>query len=262
VRAAGDGVVVFAGQFDDTYADNFGWNLMYGGNMVVLNMDGETAPYFEYGHNSKLLVKAGDRVRRGQIIALSGNSDGGTNISTGPHCHVGCLPYNFNLNTNTYGRVNPRLFMTDYWEDEAAGASLGPAGEIITPAKEDTLSAAEVQQINDHTTLMLNQIALDGQLGGRTRGGMADVADKVDDVWAWLRGGEGGVRPAGLIPNMLAGIQGQNAGLLEALKQITSAPGSALDLEAVKAASKAGAAEALADLEATATTTVTLKQEG
>jgi len=139
VRAAGDGVVVFAGQFDDTYADNFGWNLMYGGNMVVLNMDGETAPYFEYGHNSKLLVKTGDRVRRGQIIALSGNSDGGTNVSTGPHCHVGCLPYNFNLNTNTYGRVNPRLFMTDYWEDEASGASLGPAGEITTPTEEDDM---------------------------------------------------------------------------------------------------------------------------
>lgn len=138
VRAAGDGVVVFAGQFDDTYADNWGWNLMYGGNMVILNMDGKTAPYFEYGHNSELRVREGDRVKRGQVIALSGNSDGGTNVSTGPHCHVGCLPYNFNLNTNTYGRVNPRLFMTDYWDDEATAeaASIGPAGEI-TPIEQD-----------------------------------------------------------------------------------------------------------------------------
>jgi hypothetical protein len=155
-------VVVFAGQFDDTYADNFGWNLMYGGNMVVLNMDGETAPYFEYGHNSKVLVQAGQRVKRGQIIALTGNSDGGTGISTGPHCHVGCLPYNFNLNTNTYGRVNPRLFMTDYWEDEAAGASLGPAGEITETTTEeddmytdadrarDTLAAARVDYLWEH----------------------------------------------------------------------------------------------------------------
>jgi|GEM_PF-4164744 len=263
VRAAGDGEVTFAGQFDDTYADNFGWNLNYGGLMVVLNMEGETAPYFEYGHLSKILVANGARVKRGQIIALTGNSDGGTGVSTGPHCHVGALPYNFNLNTNTYGRVNPRLYMTDYWDDEAGSASLGPAGEIITiEPKEDTLSAAEVKQINDHTTLMLNQLALDGQTGGRTRGGLADVADKVGDVWTWLRGGEAGKRVAGPIPAMLAGIQGQNAGLLEALKQVTSAPGSALDLEAVKAASKAGAAEALADLEATATTTVTLSQGG
>lgn len=264
VRAAGDGEVIFAGQFDTTYADNFGWNLNFGGLMVVLNMDGEKGPYFEYGHLSKILVANGARVKRGQIIALTGNTDGGTNISTGPHCHVGALPPNFNLNTNTYGRVNPRLYMTDYWEDEASGASLGPAGEITetTEPQEDTLSAAEVKQINDHTTLMLNQLALDGQVGGRTRGGLADVADKVGDVWAWLRGGEAGKRLAGPIPAMLAVIQGQNAGLLEALKQATRAPGSALDLEAVKEASKAGAAEALADFEATATTTVKLSQEG
>lgn len=139
--------------------------------------------------------------------------------------------------------------------------SLVLQGEIITP-KEDTLSAEEVRQINDHTTLMLNQIALDGQLGGRTRGGMADVADKVGDVWTWLRGGESGKRVAGPIPAMLAGIQGQNAGLLEAVKQLASKPGSPVDLAAVEQAAKAGAASALADLQAVATTTVTLSQEG
>lgn len=134
VYAAGDGEVVFAGEFDDTYADNFGWNLNFGGTMVVLNMDGERAPYFEYGHLLRVFVKAGDRVTGGQVIALTGNSDGGTGVSTGAHCHVGCLPYNFNLNTNTYGRIHPRAMMTKYYE--------GPvqvAGEIIE-TKEDTLS--------------------------------------------------------------------------------------------------------------------------
>lgn len=116
VRAAGDGEVIFAGEFDTTYADNFGWNLNYGGNMVVLNMDGETAPYFEYGHLLRFTVKTGDRVKAGQIIAYTGNSDGGTGVSSGPHCHVGCLPYNFNINSSTYGRVNPRLYMTKYWD--------------------------------------------------------------------------------------------------------------------------------------------------
>jgi hypothetical protein len=115
VRAAGDGVVLFAGTFDTTYADNFGWNLNYGGGMIVLNMDGQFAPYFEYGHLSALLVREGQRVKAGQIIALTGNTDGGTNVSTGPHCHVGCLPWNYNLNSNTYGRVNPRIYMTKHW---------------------------------------------------------------------------------------------------------------------------------------------------
>lgn len=165
VRAAGDGEVVFAGQFDDTYADNFGWNLNYGGNMVVLNMDGDAGPYFEYGHLSKIVVANGARVKRGQIIAYSGNSDGGTGVSTGPHCHVGALPPNFNLNTNTYGRVNPRLYMTDYWDDEKG--SIEYAGEVTTPTQpqEDELSAAEVKQIKDHINdVFLGTYAWDGRL--------------------------------------------------------------------------------------------------
>lgn len=174
VRAAGDGVVVFAGQFDDTYADNFGWNLMYGGLMAVLNMDGETAPYFEYGHNSKLLVSTNQRVKRGQIIALSGNTDGGTNISTGPHCHVGCLPYNFNLNSNTYGRVNPRLFMTDYWEDEKG--SIESAGEVTTPIQEEDDMFTDA----DRKTLTEVQNAL--IRGGESMLYGASIQKLIDDV--------------------------------------------------------------------------------
>jgi murein DD-endopeptidase MepM/ murein hydrolase activator NlpD len=138
VRAAGDGEVTFAGQFDDTYADNFGWNLNYGGNMIVLNMDGDTAPYFEYGHLSTIYVTAGQRVKRGDIIALTGNSDGGTGVSSGPHCHVGCLPANFNLNTSTYGRVNPRIYMTDYWDGSAVNVQSAPV--TVAPAAPERTS--------------------------------------------------------------------------------------------------------------------------
>lgn len=140
VYAAGDGVVVFAGRFDSTYADNWGWNLNFGGQMVVLNLDGTDGPYVEYGHNSELRVKTGDRVTGGQVIALSGEDDGGTHVITGPHLHVGCLPPNFDLNTNTYGRVNPDLYLTDY-PDEAAAISVQSTN--TTPVQEDEMPSLD-----------------------------------------------------------------------------------------------------------------------
>lgn len=151
VRSPGDGEVVYAGRFDSTYADNWGWNINYAGQMVILNMDGEAGPYFEFGHLSKLLVKTGQRVTAGQLIALTGADDGGTGVITGPHCHVGCLPPNFNLGTNTYGRVNPRLYMTRYWD----GAAIQTQSTTTNAPKEDTLSAAEVKEIKDHINAVL-----------------------------------------------------------------------------------------------------------
>ena len=52
-----------------------------------------------YGHNSKLLVKPGDRVLKGQQIALMGS----TGRSTGPHVHFELV-----LNGNT---VNPAQYL-------------------------------------------------------------------------------------------------------------------------------------------------------
>jgi hypothetical protein len=177
VRAAGDGEVIFAGEFDDTYADNFGWNLNYGGNMVVLNMDGDAGPYFEYGHLSKIYVKAGQQVRRGDIIALTGNSDGGTGVSTGPHCHVGALPPNFNLGSSTYGRVNPRIYMTDYWDGDAG--TISPQGETISPLEEDDMFTEEDRK--------LLRATLDKADGGTIRSDLeyqnGTLFSKADGAW-------------------------------------------------------------------------------
>lgn len=41
--------------------------------------------YLWIGHLSKLFVKEGDRIKPGQVIALTGNSG----RTTGPHCHLG-----------------------------------------------------------------------------------------------------------------------------------------------------------------------------
>ena len=69
IHAAADGVVVLAG-------DRGG----YGMNVTI---DHGNSLGTTYNHQSKLLVKAGDVVKRGDIIGLVGT----TGLSTGPHLH-------------------------------------------------------------------------------------------------------------------------------------------------------------------------------
>lgn len=69
IRATADGVVKLAG-----------WAGGYG-NVVVI--DHGLGYSTRYGHNRQLLVRTGDKVKRGQIIALMGQ----TGKATGPHCH-------------------------------------------------------------------------------------------------------------------------------------------------------------------------------
>lgn len=67
--ASDSGTVIFAG-----------WSTGYGYNVVIDHGgDRET----RYAHSSKLLVSVGDRVEKGQTIALMGS----TGWSTGPHVH-------------------------------------------------------------------------------------------------------------------------------------------------------------------------------
>ncbi len=69
IYAAGDGVV-----------EKAGWSSGYGNYTVIRHVNGfETG----YGHQSKLLVKPGAKVRQGQLIGLVGS----TGNSTGPHLH-------------------------------------------------------------------------------------------------------------------------------------------------------------------------------
>jgi murein DD-endopeptidase MepM/ murein hydrolase activator NlpD len=69
VKVTADGTVSFTG-WDDVY-----------GNLVVVDHKKGYVTY--YGHNSKILVNRGDFVKRGQVIALSGNSG----RSSAPHLH-------------------------------------------------------------------------------------------------------------------------------------------------------------------------------
>jgi murein DD-endopeptidase MepM/ murein hydrolase activator NlpD len=69
VRAAGPGTVAYAG-----------WEGGYG-NLVVIDHGGGITT--AYGHNSRLAVKVGETVDRGEIISYVGS----TGHSTGPHIH-------------------------------------------------------------------------------------------------------------------------------------------------------------------------------
>lgn len=111
IRAAGDGVVVFAGSTDaPIYANNFAKAPSeFNGDVVVLKMSGPDGPFFEYRNPSEIEVNSNDRVEGGQIIALAGEEN----------VHVGALPWRFNLSSRTAGRVNPRLYQTEYWFENA-----------------------------------------------------------------------------------------------------------------------------------------------
>lgn len=69
VKAAADGVVEFAG-----YRRGYGWTVIINHGYGYKTL---------YAHNSSLIVKGGEKVKKGMHISYSGNS--GT--STGPHLH-------------------------------------------------------------------------------------------------------------------------------------------------------------------------------
>ena len=69
IVAANSGKVIFSGSYGGY------------GKAVIIDHGGKTSTL--YAHNSKLLVKEGDTVARGETIAKAGS----TGISTGPHLH-------------------------------------------------------------------------------------------------------------------------------------------------------------------------------
>jgi murein DD-endopeptidase MepM/ murein hydrolase activator NlpD len=76
----------------------------------------------EYAHLNKMLIKAGERVVRGQPIAEMGNSG----RSTGPHLHYG-VRYQDRRRGQYKGYENPKLFLLDQVPRDARVANWVPA---------------------------------------------------------------------------------------------------------------------------------------
>lgn len=85
IYATGDGTVSFAGKENGGFGNHVKINHGYGYETL-------------YGHMFRVKVRAGQRVKRGEIIGWVGN----TGKSTGPHCH-----YEVHINGN---EVNPVYF--------------------------------------------------------------------------------------------------------------------------------------------------------
>jgi murein DD-endopeptidase MepM/ murein hydrolase activator NlpD len=76
-----------------------GWGGAYGNNIVIKHAN---RTYSQYGHLSKIQVRVGEKVHKGERIALSGN----TGNTTGPHLHFEIRK------TPVYGSaVNPLKFL-------------------------------------------------------------------------------------------------------------------------------------------------------
>jgi murein DD-endopeptidase MepM/ murein hydrolase activator NlpD len=87
IVAAAAGVVVTAG-----------WNNGGYGNLVdIRHADGSLT---RYAHNSRVLVRRGQQVRQGEVIAEMGS----TGFSTGPHLH-------FEVHPSGRGAINPMAFL-------------------------------------------------------------------------------------------------------------------------------------------------------
>lgn len=84
VHATGDGTVSYVGP--------------RGGYGTVVEIDHGFGYSTLYGHLSKPMVKEGQKVKRGQVIGLSGNSG----LSTGPHLHYEVLKNGVHVDPNSF----------------------------------------------------------------------------------------------------------------------------------------------------------------
>tara|TARA_B100000700_G_scaffold331784_2_gene468651 strand:+ start:52009 stop:52785 length:777 start_codon:yes stop_codon:yes gene_type:complete len=98
IKATADAFVVFSG-----------WHHLYG-NLIILSHGNR---YFSlYGHNHQNIVKERDNVKRGQLIALMGESG----VTSGPHLHFEIWKNGIPLDPTIYIPEYKSDYMIGYYE--------------------------------------------------------------------------------------------------------------------------------------------------
>lgn len=143
VEAVCDGVIEYVGPGN-------GHPLLSGGGNVILLRSDKYQMRFEYLHLSQQNVYTTQRVTKGQVIGLSGN----TGVSTAPHLHLGAIPVgNVNQNDGWRGRVDPTPYLY---------GTIAPQG-TITPQEEDVPNTPMELQEAVQTVLKQNPIVMGGR---------------------------------------------------------------------------------------------------
>jgi murein DD-endopeptidase MepM/ murein hydrolase activator NlpD len=87
IKASNDGIVAFAG------------DLFYAGKCIIINHGNYI--FTIYAHLNKINVKTNDKIKRSQIIALSGKSG----RVTGAHLHFGTIINGIKVNPKSFINV-------------------------------------------------------------------------------------------------------------------------------------------------------------
>ncbi len=149
-----------------------------GGNMIVAEHKdagpGGKTLYSRYLHNNSNLVKTGDEIKKGQVIAQMGS----TGNSTGPHSHFELRENNA---TGQEGALNPMTMASNGPTTTKEDTGATPATSTKSDAKPE--GSTEIQNMNQ--TEMVNKY-VDEQMAGpdmarnAIQAGMSNISSDIN----------------------------------------------------------------------------------
>ncbi len=204
IRAAHDGIIRHSSWFTDNYRANAWWLTRYGGDTLVLDCTdafgrSDTMPTFVYAHCSNSIAAVGQRVKKGQIIGLSGNSGTAT---SGPHCHVERINPGYDLTNSVYGR-SPLNF-DEFYE----GGGIAAQGTITTPKADDEMTPDQWKFVQAILTSLSDNVATKTDVYALKVWDQQTDNETGDRIINTLRADIGAMNPAtlvDLIPDTIAG---------------------------------------------------------